>query len=257
MRVQHDRQPFLDVLHADPDDGAFDVFDDGLVADVGIYELQKVCRNVRVLVEFIAEAFERRACAQELDDFKDGGRCRVDLLACYDFGLCKIESLEVIVAEVLATFVCWFIFDFFGEQLDVSCLEELRCFRDILGRVIDQVHLDVGDVFKQRFEAADIFVAHDKVIERKLETERLVALNGPDEIFVYSDVFKNLEDETVGVQKPEQVVEKNLAAAVDERLAFTDEARKPDAVQDVLEHLGGRLQVASNYCGIAAWRVSE
>ena len=69
MRVQHDRQPFLDVLHAHPDDGAFDAFDDRLVAHVRIHELQKVRRNVRVLVEFIAEDFERRACAQELDDF--------------------------------------------------------------------------------------------------------------------------------------------------------------------------------------------
>ena len=55
----------------------------------------------------------------ELDDFEDGGRCGIDFLTRYDFRLCKIESLEVIVADVFAAFVCRFVFDFFGEPLDV------------------------------------------------------------------------------------------------------------------------------------------
>ena len=152
-----------------------------------------------MLVEFIAENFERRACAQELDDFKDGGRCGVNLLACYDFGLCKIESLEVIVADVFAAFVCRFVFDFFGEQLDVFFFEEQCRFRDVFGRVVDQVHLHIRDVLEQRLKTADVFVAHDKVIERKFKAERLVALNSADKILVYSDVFENFEDETVGI----------------------------------------------------------
>ena len=85
-------------------------------------------------------------------------------LSGYKFRLCKEKSLEVFVAGIRAMLECFFVFDFFGEELDVLFFEELCGLCHRFGRVIRQVHLHVRNVFEQRLETIQELVVHDKIV---------------------------------------------------------------------------------------------
>ncbi len=169
---------------------------------------------------------------------QDGRERTVHPLAANDFRFCKEVSLEKVVAFRKPRLEVLLGLHLFRKQEHSALLEIGNGSRKSFGRVFRQVELDILDIRKERLDAGkDVRFEHD-IVESELEPAFMVILDNGNHGGFGRNCFQDLQDKAIGIQRPENVVEKHFATAVDECLVVADQTGKSDIVQDVFENLG-------------------